>query len=157
MSHLRIDTKRPIATVGATGADGRTTAPLQTSVPGVFAVGDVRALVLIRRWPLLPGGSAYVPRGPVGPGTPWVVEEAGEGSGAADAPVEAAHENVFLDISSYGPRAIRLCADALGEGQIVFGTDAPVVDPLVVVRSLAGCGAELERLVREETPARLLA
>ena len=32
-----------IATVSAMGADGRATAPLQTSVPGVFAVGDVRS------------------------------------------------------------------------------------------------------------------
>ena len=75
----------------------------------------------------------------------------------ADAPIEAAHENVFLDISSYGQRAIGLCADAHGAGQLVFGTDAPVVDPGVAARSLAGCGRELERLVREETPARLLA
>jgi len=75
----------------------------------------------------------------------------------ADAPVEAAHGNVFLDISSYGQRAIRLCADALGAEQLVFGTDAPVVDPGVAARSLAGCGPDLERLVREETPARLLA
>jgi 6-methylsalicylate decarboxylase len=75
----------------------------------------------------------------------------------ADAPVEAAHENVFLEISSYGRRAIGLCAEAHGAGQLVFGTDAPVVDPAVAARSLAGCGAELERLVREETPARLLA
>jgi hypothetical protein len=75
----------------------------------------------------------------------------------ADAPVEAAHENVFLDTSSYGPRAIRLCADALGAGQLVFGTDAPVVDPGVAARSLSACGEQLERLVREETPAALLA
>jgi 6-methylsalicylate decarboxylase len=75
----------------------------------------------------------------------------------ADAPVEAAHGNVFLEISSYGQRAIRLCAEAHGAGQLVFGSDAPVVDPGVAARSLAGCGAELERLAREETPARLLA
>jgi len=74
----------------------------------------------------------------------------------ADAPVEAAHENVFLDTSSYGVRALRLCAEALGAGQIVFGTDAPVVDPGVAARSLAACGEGLERLAREETPARLL-
>jgi len=75
----------------------------------------------------------------------------------ADAPVESAHENVFLEISSYGRRAIGLCADAHGAEQILFGTDAPVVDPGVAARSLVGCGTELERLAREETPARLLA
>ncbi|MEI7745689.1 MAG: GNAT family N-acetyltransferase [Chloroflexota bacterium] len=40
--------------------------------PRFLVAGDVRALVLRRRWAMLPGGSAYLPRGPVGPGTPWV-------------------------------------------------------------------------------------
>jgi hypothetical protein len=75
----------------------------------------------------------------------------------ADAPIESAHENVFLEISSYGERAILLCADAHGAGQLLFGTDAPVVDPGVAAQALAGCGVELERLVREESPARVLA
>jgi lipid II:glycine glycyltransferase (peptidoglycan interpeptide bridge formation enzyme) len=48
--------------------------------PRHLAVGGHRALVLVKGWPVIPGGSAYVPRGPVGPGTPWV---AGEGSGVA--------------------------------------------------------------------------
>jgi hypothetical protein len=47
--------------------------------PRFLAAGDVRALALVRRWPLLGGGSAYLPRGPVGPGTPWT----GDGTGAA--------------------------------------------------------------------------
>ena len=45
-----------------------------------LAIDDMRALALVRGWPFLPGGSAYVPRGPVGTGTPWV-----EGSGAGAA------------------------------------------------------------------------
>jgi thioredoxin reductase (NADPH) len=40
---VEVDKAGFIATVSATGADGRATAPLQTSVPGVFAVGDVRS------------------------------------------------------------------------------------------------------------------
>ncbi len=47
--------------------------------PRFLASGDVRALVLTRRWPLVGGASAYVPRGPVGPGRAW----AGDGSGGA--------------------------------------------------------------------------
>ena len=47
--------------------------------PRFLATGDVRALALVRRWPMFGGGSAYVPRGPVGPATPWT----GDGSGAA--------------------------------------------------------------------------
>jgi lipid II:glycine glycyltransferase (peptidoglycan interpeptide bridge formation enzyme) len=48
--------------------------------PRFLATGDVRAMVLVRPWPVLPGGSAYVPRGPVGLGTPW---QAGSDQGAA--------------------------------------------------------------------------
>jgi len=47
--------------------------------PRYLAAGDVRALALVRPWPLVGGGSAYLPRGPVGPGTPWT----GDGTGAA--------------------------------------------------------------------------
>jgi lipid II:glycine glycyltransferase (peptidoglycan interpeptide bridge formation enzyme) len=47
--------------------------------PRFLAAGEVRALALVRPWPLLGGGSAYLPRGPVGAGTPW----SGDGSGAA--------------------------------------------------------------------------
>jgi lipid II:glycine glycyltransferase (peptidoglycan interpeptide bridge formation enzyme) len=48
-------------------------------VPRFLAADGVRALALVRPWPLVGGGSAYIPRGPVGPGTPWT----GDGSGAA--------------------------------------------------------------------------
>lgn len=47
--------------------------------PRYLAAGEVRALVLVRPWPWLGGGSAYVPRGPVGEGRPWT----GDGSGGA--------------------------------------------------------------------------
>jgi peptidoglycan pentaglycine glycine transferase (the first glycine) len=47
--------------------------------PRFLAAGDVRALALVRPWPFPGGGSAYIPRGPVGPGRPW----ADDGSGGA--------------------------------------------------------------------------
>src|SRR5262249_55214153 len=47
--------------------------------PRFLAAGDARTLALIRPWPVLGGGSAYVPRGPVGTGMPWT----GDGSGTA--------------------------------------------------------------------------
>ena len=55
--------------------------------PRHLAVGDVRALALQRGWTGLPGGSAYIPRGPVGPGRPWRAvdganRESGDRSGA---------------------------------------------------------------------------
>jgi lipid II:glycine glycyltransferase (peptidoglycan interpeptide bridge formation enzyme) len=46
--------------------------------PRFLAAGEHRALALTRPWPVMGGGSAYIPRGPVGPGTPWT----GDGSGA---------------------------------------------------------------------------
>ncbi len=46
--------------------------------PRFLAAGAGRALALVRPWPLVGGGSAYLPRGPVGPGLPWT----GDGSGA---------------------------------------------------------------------------
>lgn len=47
--------------------------------PRFMVAGAARALVLVRDWPLIPGGSGYVPRGPVVAGTPW----ADDGSGVA--------------------------------------------------------------------------
>jgi lipid II:glycine glycyltransferase (peptidoglycan interpeptide bridge formation enzyme) len=46
--------------------------------PRFLAFGDTRALVLERPWPAIRGGSAYVPRGPVGPGIPWTVSDGGQ-------------------------------------------------------------------------------
>ena len=41
--------------------------------PRFLAAGDARALVLERPWPVLPGGSAYLPRGPVVPARAWSI------------------------------------------------------------------------------------
>jgi len=53
--------------------------------PRFLAVGELRALALVRPWPGLGGGSAYLPRGPVGPTVPWSFEggDAIPGAGAA--------------------------------------------------------------------------
>jgi lipid II:glycine glycyltransferase (peptidoglycan interpeptide bridge formation enzyme) len=39
--------------------------------PRYLVAGGRHAMVLTRPWAVLPGGSAYVPRGPVGPAVPW--------------------------------------------------------------------------------------
>jgi hypothetical protein len=39
--------------------------------PRFLAGGGRHAMVLTRPWAVLPGGSAYIPRGPVGPAVPW--------------------------------------------------------------------------------------
>src|SRR4029079_13482593 len=46
-----------------------------------LAIGDVRALALTRSWPVVGGGAAYLPRGPVVAGEPWMPD----GSAAAGA------------------------------------------------------------------------
>ncbi len=52
--------------------------------PRHLVIGEVRALALVRPYPLVPGTSAYLPRGPVGPGTPWRTDDGtGTGIGAA--------------------------------------------------------------------------
>jgi hypothetical protein len=42
---------------------------------------------------------------------------------------QAADRLSFYDISSYGPRAARQLADAVGEQQLLYGSDRPVVEP----------------------------
>ncbi len=57
--------------------------------PRFMAMGDARALVLVRPWPGLPGGSGYIPRGPVGPIVPWSYAGAPAADGAGRAVGEA--------------------------------------------------------------------
>jgi lipid II:glycine glycyltransferase (peptidoglycan interpeptide bridge formation enzyme) len=86
--------------------------------PSYLAMGDARALVLKRGWPLLPGGSAYVPRGPVGPGTPWV-----EGEGAGTAIGEA--------LVAIGAHLARQGIDVVAADPEVAGGDRAFADQIV--------------------------
>ena len=61
--------------------------------PRFMAAGDARALVLVRAWPMMGGGSGYVPRGPVVASTPWT----GDGSGAIVGEALAAIANNLSD------------------------------------------------------------
>jgi hypothetical protein len=63
---------------------------------------------------------------------------------------------VYLETSSYGSRALRLCLDACGSERIVFGSDVPVVDATVTLQAVADAGEDLLARVRSENPARLL-
>jgi len=51
--------------------------------PRYFEADGARALVLVRRWPMVGGGSAYAPRGPVVEGTPWTGDGSGVSAGRA--------------------------------------------------------------------------
>ena len=70
-------------------------------------------------------------------------------------PASLLHTNLYFDTASYGPRALRLCAESVGAAQLVFGTDAPVVDPAHAAGALAALGEPFERLAREESARRL--
>ena len=59
---------------------------------------------------------------------------------------------LFYDASSYGPRALRAMAGAVGTAQLVHGTDVPVV-PGPTTRPL---GHEVHERMRRENAARLL-
>ena len=99
--------------------------------PRFLAAGDVRALALVRPWPVFGGGSAYLPRGPVGPGRPWT----GDGSGAVIGAVLAA--------------AARHLAD---EGVDVVAADAEVAESDDAYR--AALGAAGFRAIPEIQPSR---
>jgi 6-methylsalicylate decarboxylase len=66
------------------------------------------------------------------------------------------HPNVYFDIASYGQRALELCVAAYGVGQLVFGSDAPVLDPGPGLQTLAEFGDAVVESACSENPARLL-
>lgn len=61
----------------------------------------------------------------------------------------------FYDTSSYGPQAIHAMALAVGEGQLVHGTDHPVA-PVVGDPVASALGADARRRVRGENALRAL-
>jgi predicted TIM-barrel fold metal-dependent hydrolase len=63
---------------------------------------------------------------------------------------------VYFDIASYGHRALDLSLAACGVGQLVFGSDAPVLDPGPGLRALAEFGDAVVESVCSENPAKLL-
>jgi predicted TIM-barrel fold metal-dependent hydrolase len=44
-------------------------------------------------------------------------------------PIELRDERVFYDTSSYGPDVVEMMAHRVGESQLLYGSDRPVVDP----------------------------
>jgi predicted TIM-barrel fold metal-dependent hydrolase len=66
-----------------------------------------------------------------------------------------AYPNIYLDTSSYGRRALELCARACGNAQLVHGSDAPVLDPGPSLEALSALG--LLETAADENPARLFA
>ena len=64
--------------------------------------------------------------------------------------------NVYLDTASYGERALELALATYGVAQLVYGSDAPVIESEPTLRSVRGFGQAVEDVVCRENPARLL-
>jgi hypothetical protein len=64
--------------------------------------------------------------------------------------------NTFFDVSTHGRRAIELCIQTFGVGQLVYGSDTPVVDSGATLDAVRGFGDAVTHVLQSETPARLL-
>ena len=75
-------------------------------------------------------------------GAPLLSERLGARGGP---PIDLRDPLVFYDTSSYGPVAVEAMARRVGAGQLVYGSDRPVVDPMATGREamLAENGARL--------------
>lgn len=67
------------------------------------------------------------------------------------------HETVLFETSSYGNRALELCLTTFGVGQLVLGTDLPVLDARPALDAVRGFGDAVRDALCDQNPARLLA
>ena len=65
--------------------------------------------------------------------------------------------NTFLEVSTHGRRAIELCVETFGVGQLAYGSDTPVVDPQPTLEAVRGFGDAVTHVLQSDTPGRLLA
>ena len=65
-------------------------------------------------------------------------------------------DTIFLDTASYGRRALELAMGTYGVGQLVFGSDTPVLDAAPGLRGLGQFGNAVTDAVRRENPSQLL-
>jgi hypothetical protein len=72
-------------------------------------------------------------------------------------PQTALHPNVHLEVASYGRRALELSLDACGAGQLLYGSDTPVIDSRPTLNALSELGEEVRSTILTENPARLFA
>jgi 6-methylsalicylate decarboxylase len=64
--------------------------------------------------------------------------------------------NTFLEVSTHGRRAIELCVETFGVGQLAYGSDTPVVDPKPTLDAVRGFGDAVRHVLQSDTPSRLL-
>jgi 6-methylsalicylate decarboxylase len=64
--------------------------------------------------------------------------------------------NTYFDVSTHGRRAIELCIETFGVGQLVYGSDTPVVDSGPTLDAVRGFGDAVVHVLQSDTPNRLL-
>ena len=64
--------------------------------------------------------------------------------------------NTFFEVSTHGRRAIELCVETFGVGQLAYGSDTPVVDPTPTLDAVRGFGDAVMHVLQSDTPSRLL-
>ncbi len=69
---------------------------------------------------------------------------------------KALHPTIYLETSSYGRRAIELCLATLGGRQVLFGSDAPVIDSALTLSHVRNFGQALTKALVQDNPTSLL-
>jgi hypothetical protein len=64
--------------------------------------------------------------------------------------------NTYFEVSTHGRRAIELCVQTFGVGQLAYGSDTPVVDSRPTLDAVRGFGDAVTHVLQSDTPSRLL-
>jgi len=64
--------------------------------------------------------------------------------------------NTFFEVSTHGRRAIELCVQTFGVGQLAYGSDTPVVDSRPTLDAVRGFGDAVTHVLQSDTPQLLL-
>lgn len=69
---------------------------------------------------------------------------------------ELLHDNVYFETASYGHRALDLCLATFGVGQLLYGSDTPVIDPEPTLDAVRAFGDAVTDALCNRNPTRLL-
>ncbi len=69
----------------------------------------------------------------------------------------ALRPNLYFETASYGPRAIELCLDTVGVDQLLYGSDAPVIDSRPTLQAVRGFGQAIADALCRGNPTMLFA
>ena len=68
----------------------------------------------------------------------------------------ALHPTIYLETSSYGRRSLELCLATFGARQILFGSDAPVIDSTLTLSHVRSFGQAAVQALCQDNPTTLL-